>query len=196
MDINDWLKKLFTSSENKGEPLVTESISRSDKYKGKAALIETLPEWQRFVRDVHQMASNQQPKMGHRGVEAGFYSSTQTKGFYLTQIEEFDNEWFQVLIDHMLQNLKEEAYMVTRHVAEYSEVKQNPVCWEKSYAKIKPSFVDHKQQQGFGNVQVELKMLDERPKLFKLQTNYYSGFNYEDPKDYSALLDTLFAIRS
>lgn len=196
MNINDWLQHLFIASEHKGEPLVTEAIVRSDKYLGKKALIETLPEWQRFVRDVHKMVSEQKPKMGQRGVEAGFYSSGSSQGFYIIQIEEFDNEWFQVMVDHMLQNLKQQDYIVNRHVAEYSEVKDCQVCWEKSYAKNKPAFVQGKQDQQYGNVQMEFKMLNEQPKLFKVQCNYYNGHNYLDPKPYSDLLELLFAMRS
>ena len=59
------------------------------------------------------------------------------------------------------------------------------------FLKPKPAFSDGKQVQRYGNVIIELKKDPKNAVQFKLQCNYYSGFNYSEPLSFDEFLASL-----
>ena len=196
MDVNHWLDNLFKKSLEKGEPLVVCKICRSKKYISKEQLTLGGRLWNSFLNNTKKLVVENKSEKSFSGMQLGSYNSEQSNGFYLSNIEDFDPDWFRFLADHMVNRLKSEDYVLKKRFQEFSEHDNNQVCWEKTYLKPAIKFHNEKHCQGFGNIQLELKFINDEIKLFKLQANYYSGFNYYAPKAYSDLLAALFETRS
>ncbi|MBT6235015.1 MAG: hypothetical protein HOI49_02840 [Bacteroidetes bacterium] len=79
---------------------------------------------------------------------------------------------------------------VNRHVAERTSGSSQE-SWHY-FLKPKPNFDEtNKQVQMFGNVIIETKKDAKGGLQFKLQCNYYSGFNYVDPLSFGEFLASL-----
>lgn len=191
MNINDWLKQLLTKDLEKGEPLVSANLNRSDKYLQKFEKFKSHTVWKGFIENTYKVVCSKQSNQNYSGMEPGYYHSSASNGFYLAKIESFDPDWFRFLADLMVSNLKNHSYIIQRKAVEWSEGNETQVCWEKYYLKPKPiSSPKHRQQ--FGNIHIEFKLIDNLPSLFKIQANYYSGFNYKEPLPFDDLINTLF----
>ena len=59
------------------------------------------------------------------------------------------------------------------------------------FLKAKPTFVEGKYAQRYGNVIIELKKDAKNAVQFKLQCNYYTGFNYQEPIAFEEFLANL-----
>ena len=95
------------------------------------------------------------------------------------------------LIDYIKSQLQNDGYIV--QVNKHTEQRLSGACQESWYyfLKPKPNFEDGKHVQRYGNVIVELKKDFKNAVQFKLQCNYYSGFNYQEPIEFGEFLASL-----
>lgn len=195
MNLNNWLQSLFKNAESKGEPLVSQELKRSERHQKKFEKIRENSDWNRFVSNTHLLVTDNKNTPNYAGMEAGFYHSKSSNGFYLTHIGAFEIDYFRFLTDLMIENLQSKNYLIQLKKEEYSESNGNYVGWEKWYLKPKTKFSDEERLiQSYGNVQIELKIVDNEPRLFKLQCNCYQGFNYHPPLPHKDLWELLFTI--
>jgi glutamate racemase len=96
---------------------------------------------------------------------------------------------YELLQEYIKNRLEKIGYItyVNRHICE----KENGTCRERFvyFLKPKPSFAEGKYDQKFGNILMELKQDLKDSFHFKLQANYYQGFNYSEPISFDALLE-------
>ncbi|TXC75571.1 hypothetical protein [Luteibaculum oceani] len=195
MNVNSWLQGLFNNAEKKGEPLVSQELNRSTRHKEKFQKIRQHSVWQTFVDNVFQLVSDNKNTPNYSGMEAGFYHSKSSNGFYLTHIEDFETDYFRFLSDLMVENLQKSSYVVQMKKEEHHEDNGNCIGWEKWYLKPKTKFSDDERLiQSYGNVQIEFKICNNQPKLFKLQSNTYQGYNYHPPLPHKDLWKLLFTV--
>ncbi|PCJ65611.1 MAG: hypothetical protein COA58_09400 [Bacteroidetes bacterium] len=95
------------------------------------------------------------------------------------------------LIDYIKSQLENDNYIVQAN--KHTSQRVSGACEESwfYFLKPKPSFEDKKHAQRYGNVIIELKKDCKNAVQFKLQCNYYSGFNYQNPIDFGNLLSVL-----
>lgn len=110
----------------------------------------------------------------------------------VTKIEGCDCfDYYELLQEYIKNSLEKMGYItyVRKHVKEG----QNGSCRQRFiyFLKPKPSFLDKKYDQKYGNILMELKMDLKDSFHFKFQANYYSGFNYSEPKSFDDLLEIL-----
>jgi hypothetical protein len=94
-------------------------------------------------------------------------------------------------IDYIKSQLQIDDYILhaNKHTA-----KRISGCTEESwfyFLKAKPTFNEGKFVQRYGNVIVELKKDAKNAIQFKLQCNYYAGFNYAEPIAFDEFLASL-----
>lgn len=196
MDVNRWLDQLFEKSALKGEPLVCMKISRTQKFKSKEKLTMSSAMWKSFIINARNLVTEKKRNAPCYGIQLGSYRSEKTQGFYLSGIDSLDPDWFRFLADYTIARLKALDYKIVSQQEELFVQNNQHVAWEKH--RLKPAFRFHNEKhcQGFGNICIENKFVNNKIKLFKLQANFYSGRASATQKAYSALLADLFVTRS
>lgn len=101
-------------------------------------------------------------------------------------------DYCHYLMDYIKGNLEQQDYIiqVNKHTAKRTSGATQE-SWHYFF-KPKPSFDEYgKYQQRYGNVIVETKKDAKGALQFKLQCNYYTGFNYKEPIPFGKFLASL-----
>lgn len=96
------------------------------------------------------------------------------------------------LMDFVLGSVKDKGYIL--FVNKHTQERKSGATAEKwhYFLKPKPSFLENgKYDQKYGNVIVETVKDAKGALQFKIQCNYYAGFNYSEPIDFGQLLADL-----
>ena len=96
------------------------------------------------------------------------------------------------LLDYMRDSLRQDDYIV--HVNKHISQRKSGATEEswQYFLKPKPTFDElGKYEQRYGTVMIELKKDAKSHLQFKLQCNYYAGFNYGQPIPFEDLLANL-----
>lgn len=97
-----------------------------------------------------------------------------------------DPEWnWEFLMEHIKDVLLGEDYLVRKGEKTVNTESKRIKEKQEYYLKPKPNFETTdgiiRHRQAFGNIFLNLERVDDTPTLFKIQANYYAGFNYENP---------------
>ncbi len=112
-----------------------------------------------------------------------------TAGLVIKISDASQENYCHYLMDYVKGSLQQQGYLlqVNKHTAKRISGATND-CWHY-FLKPKPSFDDDgKYQQRFGNVIVETIKDAKGALQFKLQCNYYAGFNYSKPIPFGEFL--------
>lgn len=114
-----------------------------------------------------------------------------TAGIVIKLEEQSSIDHQHYLIDYLKSQLQANDYIVhaNKHISK--RVSGNTEESWFYFLKPKPTFVDGKYNQRYGNVTLELKKDYRNRVQFKFQCNYYAGFNYSEPIDFQELLQIM-----
>lgn len=130
-------------------------------------------------------------KTANESISTYAISQPETSGIVIKVGEQRNLDIHHFLIDYIKTQLQLDDYIV--HANKHICTRKSGATQESwfYFLKPKPSFNEGKYVQRYGNVIIELKKDPKNAVQFKLQCNYYAGFNYEAPLSFEAFLESL-----
>jgi len=115
-----------------------------------------------------------------------------SKGFAISYSSFFQDKEFSFLLDLFAESILEKFnYKKANADFRMAEKGSKVESIERRYLKPKTDFSTPIDQQ-FGNILIENRLEDNKPKSLKMQVNAYQDRNYQNPRDYQELIESLF----
>ena len=115
-----------------------------------------------------------------------------SRGIALSQSAFFRDKEFSFILDFLAESiLNNFNYKVANADFRMAEKGSKVESVERRYLKPKTNFSTPIDQQ-FGNILIENRLEDNKPKALKLQVNVYQDRNYQNPREFQDLIDSLF----
>jgi hypothetical protein len=121
------------------------------------------------------------------------FSSPQSNGFFFNPHLDIPSKHFHFLLDHFRDVLLNQGYRLYTSDQKYAEKPAGIKRTDRHY--LKPDYTLQEStplNQHYGNVLIELSLLDEKPEFLKLMANVYSDQNYQDPRPFKELVSLLW----
>ena len=130
-------------------------------------------------------------KTANESISTYAINQRDTNGIVIKVGEQKNLDIHHFLIDYVKTQLQLDDYIL--HANKHTCQRKSGATQESwfYFLKPKPAFSDGKQVQRYGNVIIELKKDLKNAVQFKLQCNYYSGFNYSEPLSFDEFLASL-----
>lgn len=188
------VNRIFPEKENEDDklPLVTESLERSIRFK------HAYESWYGSERFVGMMSALSQQKesahaLGLQNQAFQLYESPQSNGFYFNSAMNFSADEFRFVLDHFCEVTKELGYRPQISERRYSERPNGVHCMERYYLKPElPATFEPPLDQRYGNVHLELVLLDEKPSYLKVMAHVYQDRNYSEALPFGPFAERLF----
>ncbi len=120
------------------------------------------------------------------------FSGDYSNGIAITYSKDIDHHHFHFLFDLLAERVKELGYKISVSDLIVTEKKDYVESKEKHYLKIKTSDsipIDQK----YGNVIIELVLIDDKPSFIRLMAHAYNDRLYKSPESFSGLAEYLLA---
>lgn len=191
---NQLKQRLFPDKSEQGVdlPMVTEPLTRSEKFQS------NYEKWlgssrQGAMLDMLKRQWTAAGKAGFSNPAFQVYHSPQSNGFYFNKGLPFQDEEFRYLLDRfqgIVQNLGYRNQLAERR---YSDHPRGVHCMERYYLKpeLGTSF-DPPLNQIYGNVHLELILLNDEVSYLKLMAHVYQDRNYQKALPFEDLVKHLF----
>jgi hypothetical protein len=173
-------------------PLVNEALERNAKYK------EAYDTWLGSGRykEMLDLLRNQK-ELAHlrgRANEAlQVYESKQSNGFYFNTHMGFEKREFQFLLDRFRDVALGLGYTLQLAERRFSEKANGVHCMERYYLKPELSRnLNPPIAQLYGNVHLELILLNEVPSYLKVMAHVYQDRSYKPPRPFDDFAGLLF----
>ncbi|MFN2422930.1 MAG: hypothetical protein ABR572_04070 [Cryomorphaceae bacterium] len=188
--------RLFGKSDDGGSdkvPFVSEQLSRSARFKAAFA------EWrnsERFseVLDTLRREHHEAKKLGLAHQAFQLYETPQSNGFYFNAATGLAPEEFAYLLEHFREVTEGLGYRQQIADRRMSERGADVHATERIY--LKPDLLagfDPPLDQLYGNVHLELVLLNEQPSYLKVMAHVYQDRNYKSPRSFDGFTEKLFA---
>ncbi len=188
------IERIFPEKGNQGLklPLHTEALERNTKYKfayaewcGSKRMAEML---RVLTQQLEQARVN-----GASNPALQVYESPQSNGFYFNKMTGFDRNEFHFVLDHFCEITLQLGYRLQIAERRYSERPNGVHCLERYY--LKPDVLKEFNpplDQRYGNIHLELVLMNEEPSFLKVMAHVYHDRNYKQPLGFDALTTHLF----
>ncbi len=188
------VNRIFPEKESEDDklPLVTEPLERSIKYK------HAYEAWYGSDRFAGMMAALAEQKtsahtLGLQNQAFQLYESPQSNGFYFNTAMNFSTDEFRFVLDHFCEVTKELGYRPQIAERRYSERPNGVHCMERYYLKPElPATFEPPLDQRYGNVHLELVLLNEQPSYLKVMAHVYQDRNYLEALPFAPFAERLF----
>lgn len=186
---DDLLSRLFPR-KNRHASVVHEVIKRSDDYRGRydAWVKESSG---RDLAEIGKAYYYKQAGITHR-MEILLLHSPYANGFAITIPQEMSRQQARFLLDGFRDRVVTCGYRLTQSDRRVTERDQKAREVEKHYLKPplnrQPGSID----QHFGNISIELILMNNRPDHLKLTASIYSDRLYREPRPFDELAGILF----
>lgn len=188
--------RLFGKSDNDAPdnlPLVSEQLTRSARFK------TAFSEWrnsERFgeVLDTLRREHGEAKDRGLAHQPFQLYETPQSNGFYFNAATGLEPAEFSYVLEHFREVTEGLGYRVQIADRRLSERGTGVHCTERIY--LKPDLLagfEPPLDQLYGNVHLELVLLDEQPSYLKVMAHVYQDRNYKQPLPFDAFAEKLFA---
>jgi len=185
------LNKLFSKKSNK-EPLVSGKLERSDRYE------ENYSGWVESqvgnILSELQQAYNKSNARGLYNPAFHVYNSDQSNGFFFNYHMEFESEEFSYLLDYFKETVVDLGYTVYTSDTKYKDLESGVQKIDRHYLKPTQEGSEMPMNQKYGNVLIELFILNDEVQYLKLMANIYSDRNFTEPKPFSEFLEKLLSL--
>lgn len=176
------------------QPFVTERLVRNGSFQERYDQWIESAEFTLVMTNLRN-AYHQAMKAGGKSQEMGLfiYESPQARGFYFNDQLKFSPQTFAFLLDYFRDVVIAEGYQVYTSDRKIDEAPAGVECVERHY--LKPAINRHAEaplDQGYGNILIEYKTLNDRPVYLKLMANIYSDRNYLEARPFEELVKKLF----
>lgn len=188
--------RLFGKSDDDGSdkvPFVSEQLNRSARFEAAFA------EWrnsERFgeVLDLLRREHGEAGKLGpaHRAFQ--LYETPQSNGFYFNTAVGLAPEEFAYMLEHFREVTESLGYRKQIADRRMSERGTDVHCTERIY--LKPDLLagfDPPLDQLYGNVHLELVLLNEQPSYLKVMAHVYQDRNYKTAMPFDGFVEKLFS---
>jgi hypothetical protein len=187
--LDDLLLKLFPR-KSRHASVVHEIIKRSDDYctRYDAWAEGESEEW---LKEIGKAYYYKQAGISHR-LEVHLLHSPYANGFALSFRREVNRQQARFLLDSLRDRVVASGYRLTQSDRRVTEQDQKVKEVEKHY--LKPPLAHHTGSidQHFGNISIELVLLNNEPEHLKLTASVYSDRLYREPKPFDELAGILF----
>jgi hypothetical protein len=181
-----FIKNLFSKLES-------EDFSYSKPIKRPASFADGMCHSFSEIQDMIMYLQNEWEASKTANEEISTYAINRkdSAGIVIKVGEQSSLDLHHYFIDYVKSQLQNDGYIL--NVNKHSSQRTSGACQESwfYFLKPKPSFDEKKYVQRYGNVIIELKKDPKNAVQFKLQCNYYSGFNYQEPIDFQTFLASL-----
>jgi len=185
------LNKLFSKKSNK-EPLVSGKLERSDRYE------QNYSGWVESqvgnILSELQQAYNKSNARGLYNPAFHVYNSDQSNGFFFNYHMEFESEEFSYLLDYFKETVVDLGYTVYTSDTKYKDLESGVQKIDRHYLKPTQEGSEMPMDQKYGNVLIELFVLNDEVQYLKLMANIYSDRNFTEPKPFSEFLEKLLSL--
>jgi hypothetical protein len=185
--MKSYFKNLFSQLESE-DFSYSNPIKRGEKFADE--MCHSYPEIQNFI--MHLQDEWEQAKINEEDISTYVIDRKDSAGMVIKTSDTDKLGQLHYLIDYIRDVLKQDDYIV--HVNKHLCERKGGVTQEswKYFLKPKPTFDEYgKYTQRYGTVMIELKKDAKAHLQFKLQCNYYAGFNYREPISFQDLLANL-----
>ncbi len=189
-------RKLFgkTTGDSSHQPFVSERLVRNSDFQDRYLEWKESPDFTLAMTNL-RTAFHQAREAGGKSQEMGLfiYDSPQARGFYFNAQLNFSSQTFDFLLDYFRDVVMAEGYQVYTSDRKLDDAPAGVECVDRHY--LKPAINRHAEaplEQGFGNIIIELKRLNDRPVYLKLMANIYSDRNYLEARPFKDLVEKLF----
>jgi hypothetical protein len=181
-----YLKKLFAKLQEEDFCYSTE-IKRADGFLDE--MCHHYPAIHHII--LHLQTEWEASKTAQEEISTYVINRPDTAGIVIKIGEPSQDKILHYVIDYIKCQLQNDGYLVqvNKHTAQRENASMHET-WNY-FLKPKPTFSEDKQVQRYGNVVIELKKDAKNALQFKLQCNYYSGFQYEPPVAFCEFLARL-----
>jgi len=191
----DFIKNLFQKQEAHNVPFIQKSLERSDKEKADYLIWEntqTPTQLGQIIKEQYYLYKDNK----HDAATCAFFSSPVANGFILYPDDEnFSTADYRHFLDWLHQTILPLQYrQYLSDVKNY--VRKNGVeTKERHYIKPKLTRDPNatKAFQQYGNITIELELLDDKVKLLKLLCSVYHDHKFHKHLAFEGLINILFA---
>lgn len=191
---NQLKQRLFPDKPEQGVdlPMVTEPLTRTEKFQS------NYEKWLGSPREgvMLDILKRQWAAAG----EAGFsnpafqvYQSPQSNGFYFNKGLPFKDDEFRFMLDRFQGIVQGLGYRNQIAERRHSDHPRGVHCMERYY--LKPELgtsLEPPISQIYGNVHLELVLLNEEASYLKVMAHIYQDRNYEEAMPFDGLVNALF----
>lgn len=131
---------------------------------------------------------------GHANRNLQIYESPQSNGFYFNAGTGFSTAEFRILLTLFGEITQGLGYTVQTADRKMTEVETGVRTTERIYLKPRlGTAFEPPVDQRYGNVHLELALVNEQPSYLKVMAHVYMDRNYHPPQSFDRFADLLFA---
>ncbi|MDB9881849.1 hypothetical protein OAD66_01805 [Bacteroidia bacterium] len=181
-----YVKKILTRLE-KEDFSYSKPVSRQSCFKD--GMCDNFPKIQDLI--LYLQSEWEQAKSGAEYISTYIIDRGDAAGIVIKVGEQKNLDLQHYLLDYIKDQILSHGYQLS--VNKHCTARTCGCCEEywHYFLKPKPQSEDGKRVQLYGNVIVELRKDTKLGVQFKLQCNYFSGFNYQVPNNFAELLQIL-----
>jgi hypothetical protein len=196
ISIKELLQQVFPNPENitsGKEPILRENISRNERF------LEGFVSWRDSepARSLFQMFRETMHNGGNRKdehIDAGYYTDRGIEGLLIRSFTGGDKLHFQYLIEFVRERILQLNYRLYHGIEEHREQNGKIRSVEEYYLKPSVRSRLYPLKQEFGNLTLELNLVNDEVQFLKVIASTYSGYNYEEPKPFPELILSVFTV--
>jgi hypothetical protein len=122
----------------------------------------------------------------------GLYKGNGIQGLVIDNTLEASREEYQYLLEYLKDTTSSLNYMFYHGVSESREKDGRIQIKEEYYLKPRPVSMKLPAAQEYGNITLQLNMVNDSVESLKIMVTTYSGFNYQEPKSFEELISHYF----
>jgi hypothetical protein len=145
-----------------------------------------------WMNSIISTAYNEALIKGGNSPDIALNKANGIQGMIIRNTLEATREEFQFLLDLLKEKSLSLDYMFYRGITESREKNGRIRIKEEYYLKPRPSSMELPVSQGYGNITLQLNIINEDVLDLRIIVNTYAGFNYQEPKPFEELISHYF----
>lgn len=174
-------------------PVESGKIKRSEKFTSEYNEWLGSDQFIRFVNDIAG-AYNQKKNGIQPLINFHVFNSPYSNGFYISHEDRFADINFQFMLDYLRDTIIDYGYRC--YTSQYEIMEKNDFLetTEKHYLKPKDDSFEGTNvfNQLYGNIELDLVKVNDKPSYLKMMVNVYSDRNYTSPLPFEELFSKIF----
>jgi hypothetical protein len=173
------------------EPVVSGPLKRSERF------MEKFRKWtengkssgvsEKILQSYFDLQVQREP-----ATEIGLFQERGIEGLYMRQNGIMEKEEFHYMLDLLKERVLKLGYRFYHGITESREDRGKIRTKEQYYLKPKLTSMDYPVEQGYGNITLELNLINDEVQYLKVAATTYAGFNYKEPEPFYELMTHLF----
>lgn len=173
-------------------PVISEPVSRSRDFANQFL------EWKSSgqfngIGNLVRSSQHTDFNLSDEYLEIGHYRDRGIEGIVIRRLSYLNADEFRFLFDLLKEKVIGLDYRLYHGITESIEEEGKINTKEEYYLKPAVRNRSFPLEQGYGNITLQLNLLNERFRYLKIISNTYAGFNYKEPRPFTELLEILFS---